>query len=109
VPGSKFFDPGWVGTIFCCSGQVESGPSEVEYGIGKYILLKIPNFSIFSLQVKKISSGWVKDKSASYLQQVKNMLGSGEGPSPVQDAFFKKRTSILVPKFNTFDKKLGKY
>jgi len=49
-------------------------------GLGKFPQ-KIPIFSIFFLRVKKISSGRVKDRSASYLQRVKSKLGSGQGPS----------------------------
>jgi len=55
--------------------------SHLWFGFGKFPL-KIPNFSIFSLQVKKShhvgsKSTQVKDGLASYLLGVKSMLGSG--------------------------------
>jgi len=46
--GSKKFDPGWVGSIFCGLGWVGSA----SFGFGK-IPLKMSNFSILSLRVKK--------------------------------------------------------
>jgi len=69
----------WVRVNF--SGRV----SYLWFGFGKFPL-KIPNFSIFTLGVKKTSLDWVKnfhvkDKSASYLLQFRSMLGSGQGPS----------------------------
>jgi len=48
--GSKYFDPGSIGSIFCCSGQV----SHLWFGFefGKFPL-KMSNFQFFSLRVKK--------------------------------------------------------
>jgi len=40
--------------------------------------LKIPNCQLFSIRSK---STWVKNGSASYLQRVKSMLMSGQGPA----------------------------
>jgi len=60
--------------------------SHLWFGFGKF-LLKISNFSIFSLRVKKKSHQveskitWVKDWSPSYLLWVKSMIGSCQGPS----------------------------
>jgi len=59
------------GLNFCCLGQFG-------FGFGKFPL-KIQKFSIFALRVKKISSGRVKDKLASYLLRVR--FGSGQDPS----------------------------
>jgi len=54
--GSKNFDPGWVGSIFCGSGRVRSGGFEFE----KFVL-KMSNFSIFCTSgQKKISLGQVR-------------------------------------------------
>jgi len=47
--------------------RVRSG--QLSLGIENF-LLKIPNFSIFSFQVKKISLSRVKEGSASYLLRV---------------------------------------
>jgi len=53
------------------------------FGFGKF-LLKTSNFSIFFLRIENKShrvgskSTWVKGGSASYLLQVKSMLGLGQ-------------------------------
>jgi len=55
--GPKNFHMGWVGSIFCGSGQVSHLWFGFEFG---KLLIKMSNFSIFSLWVKKISSRRVK-------------------------------------------------
>jgi len=72
-PGQKFLTR--VGSIFCGVGRV----SHLWFGFefGKFPL-KLSNFSIFSLRVKKSlrvgsKSTWVKVRSASYLPRVKRI------------------------------------
>jgi len=67
-----------VGQFFYCSGWVSN--LWFGFGLGK-LPLKITKFSIFCPSGKKISSGRAKDRLASYLLQVKSMLGSGQVPS----------------------------
>jgi len=81
-PGQKFLT--WVGSNFCFLGWAGLQPSLVwDWKFSP----KNPNFFwFFALRVKKISSGWIKKYpgetgSASYLLQVKSMLGSVQGPS----------------------------
>jgi len=52
------------------------------FEFGKFPLTT-SNFSILSLQIKKISSesNWVEGGSASYLLRVNSKFGSGQGPS----------------------------
>jgi len=65
---------------FCCSSRV----NHLWFGFGKFPL-KIPIFLFFfpSGQKKYLCVGskstWVKDESASYLLQVKNILELGQG------------------------------
>jgi len=75
-----------------------------ESKFGKFPL-KIPNFSIFSLsgQTKSLQVGskstGVKDRSASYLLQVKSMLGSGQGLSLVHSTIdFGPALRLLIMK-----------
>jgi len=78
--GSKFFDPGWVRSIFCGSGRVSHLRFVFEFG---KFPLKTSIFSIFFTSDQKKSfrigskSTRVKGGSASYLLQVKSKLGSG--------------------------------
>jgi len=62
--GPKKFDTGQVVSIFCCSGKVWK--------------ISPKNGKFFPFGSK---STRVKVRSASYLLQVKSMLGSGQGPS----------------------------
>jgi len=85
VFGSKTFDRDWVGSIFCCSDQVRLAIFGLVLGLENFPL-KIPNFPIFSLGVKKLP--WVGSKSirakdglASYLLRAKVCSGRvGLGP-----------------------------
>jgi len=78
--GSKFFDPGQVGWIFCGSGRFSHFWFGFEFG---KFPLKTSNFPIFSLWVKQKSlwvgskSTQVKGGSASYLLRVKSKLRLG--------------------------------
>jgi len=54
--GSKNFDPGWVGSIFCGSGQ----PSMVWVWVWKISTKNVKFFNFFPFGSKNISSGWVK-------------------------------------------------
>jgi len=71
---SNFFCSGWVSHIWYAYGFIN-------------FPLKIPNFSIFALWIKKkyhrvgSKSTRVKAGSASYLRRAKSMLGLGQGPS----------------------------
>jgi len=71
---SKIFDLGWVGSIFCGSSWV----SHLWFGFefGKFPL-KMSNFSIFSLRVKKNIFGSGRSGLESYFLWAKSMLGSG--------------------------------
>jgi len=77
--GSKIFDLGWVGSIFCGSGRV----SLVWVWISKISPKNVKFFNIFPFRSKKIASGRVEAGSASYWLRVKSKLGSGQGPSLV--------------------------
>jgi len=90
--GSKFFDPDWVGSIFCGSGQVGSAVNGLSLNLENFPI-KCQIFQLFpfgskkSLQVESKSTR-VKGRLASYLLQVKSKLGSGQGPSLVLVLFF---------------------
>jgi len=77
--GSKIFDPGRVNFLWLWSGRVIHWLFGVDFG---KFPLKMSNFSIFfSSGSNKISSGQVKDGSASYLLRVKSKLGLHQDPS----------------------------
>jgi len=69
--GSKNFDPGWVGSIFCSLGRVSHLWFRFEFG-------KFPLKTSHRVWSK---STWVKIGSAFYLLRVKSKFGSGQGPS----------------------------
>jgi len=78
--GSKIFDPGQVGSNFCCLGRVSH--LWFGYGFGKFHLIML-NFSIF-YPLGQNKCHWVGSKStrvragsASYLLRVKSIFGSG--------------------------------
>jgi len=80
--GSKIFDPGQVGSIFCGSGRVGSAIHGLGLNFGKFPLKMSKKFNFFTLGQEK--SLWVGSEStrieggsASYLLRVKSKLGSG--------------------------------
>jgi len=81
--GSKTFDPGQVGSIFC--GSSRSGSAI--YGLGlKNFPSKCQIFQFFSLLVKKISSGRVKKcpgqrRVGLLFTAGQKLARSGQGPS----------------------------
>jgi len=95
------------GQFFCCLGWV----SHLWFGFGKFSL-KVLNFSIFSLRVKKISSGWVKtgqkvpwSKTGQPLIYCRSIVCSdrgGSGPiSSFRYHFFKDNPWMFL--FSPFD------
>jgi len=73
------------------------------FGFGK-LPLKIPNFLIFSLRIQKKSywvgskSTWVKDGLVSLLAagQKYVRVGSGQGPSLIKTAYYKKHYKSVM-------------
>jgi len=86
--GSKIFDPGRVGSIFCCSVQARSAIFGLRLGLGlkNFPLNSPPKFIFFSSAGQKnlirvgSKSTLVKNRSASYLLQVKSYNRVGFGP-----------------------------
>jgi len=78
--GSKFFDPGLFGSIFCGLGWV----SHLWFGFefGKF-LLKMSNFSIFSLWLKKNLFGLGRKVPGSKMGQPLIYCGSKVGSGRV--------------------------
>jgi len=85
--GSKIFDPGWVGSIFCGSCQFGLGQQLMVWvWISKISLKNVKLFNFFPFGSKKYlwvgsKSTWVEGGLASYLLRVKSKLGLGQGPS----------------------------
>jgi len=92
--GLNFFDPGRVGSIFSNSGWVGWVSHQCfGLGFGKFPLKNSISSIFFPLGQKKSlqvgsKSTLVKGMSASYLPQVKSMLGSGPISSLVMPAIF---------------------
>jgi len=80
-PGQKLLTR--VRSIFCCSGRF----GLVWVWFWKISLKKYQIFNFLPFGSIKISSGWVKGRSTSYLLRVKSMLGSGQGQSLTQGQF----------------------
>jgi len=81
--GSKFFDPARVGSA--------------SFGLG--LDLEITNFSIFSLWVKKISSGWVKKFQSQrrvglLFTAGQSRLKSGQGPFQIRKRYLLKSVGM---------------
>jgi len=81
--GSKIFDPGWIGSIFCGSGWVGWGQTFIVWvWILKISPKNVKFFNFFPSGQKK--SLWVGSESTRvglYLLRVKSKLPSGQGPS----------------------------
>jgi len=94
--GSKIFDLGRVGSIYCGSGWVGSGqPYKVWVWIWKISPRNVKFFIFFTFGSKKFHwVGWkstrIKGGLVSYLLQVKSKLGSGQGPSLLLQIHLKK-------------------
>jgi len=101
--GSKIFNPGLVGSIFCGSGQVGSGqPFMVWVWIWKISPRNVKFFIFFPSGQKKslwvgLESTRVKAGLASYLLRVKSKIGSGpiSRPEPSSSKKF-SQTHIYI-------------
>jgi len=96
--GSKIFDPGQVGSIFCGSGRVSHFWFRFEFG---KFPLKTSNFSIFSLWVKKISSGCIREYPGQRWVSLlfttgQSKLGSGQGPSLIITLYLQQKLMIFT-------------